>query len=141
MIEEIATEFQRLQGRALLGGAGGDGVDGVGGGKDAGVLRRQDALINAQVVDAAVKAPFGTVSGADAQRLLRLEILVEVVEIDYPFRGPAVEIHLDPLGHAGAVVSDNDVTPALRINALFGVYADGVVQPAHHKIDVNLAVF
>ena len=45
--------------------------------------------------DGAVKAPVGSVAGADAQRLLRLEILVEIVEINLELRGPAVEVDLD----------------------------------------------
>ncbi len=88
-----------------------------------------------------MKAPFTNVSRADTERLLRLKILVEIVQIDDQFRWPTVEVDLNAFSKARAVVSDNDMTWAISGDALFGVYTDGIVQPAHDEVNMNLAVF
>ena len=111
------------------------------------LLRRQDLDvtgvegrgINAGLVDGTHKPASRPAAGADPQRLLALERLIQLIEQHLDGRELAVDIDLHPRRDARAVVGDGDVRPLFGGDDRCRLDADRVVQPALHEVDLDLA--
>src|SRR5438445_756292 len=106
-------------------------------GERRGIFWRQDAIVNARLTDAADEA--GAAAAADAEGLLGLEVLIQIVEIHLELCRLTVEVDFDAGGQARAVVGKSDLMPSVGRQGLGGFDADGVIEPALDEIDVNLA--
>ena len=82
---------------------------------------------------------LGTAARPDAERLACLKRLVQVIEQHSEPGRFAVDVELDPVGHARAVVGQQHVSPSAVRQALRAFHAQGVVQPTLDQVDVNPA--
>ena len=77
-----------------------------------------------------MEAVLRSAAGADAQRVLHLEVLVQHVQIDFELLRDAVDVDLDPIRQPRAIVGQSDMAPAVQWNCVHGFQSRAIVQPA-----------
>ena len=98
----------------------------AGEGRDFGFAQR--STVKPHVINAAGERRAG-VAAADVERLVGANRIAELVVLDRPFLGLAVEIDLDAGRFAGAVVGDEHMLPDIGLERRFRVDLDRVVGP------------
>ena len=81
----------------------------------------------------------GPAAGADPQRLLGLERLIQLIEQHRDGRELAVDIDLHARRDPRAIIGDGDVRPRFSGDDRCRLDADRVVEPALDQVDVHLA--
>ena len=139
LLQEVGAELVGLGRASPIRRLPYDVVDGRRCGDRHHLVRRQGSIIDSHLVDQPPETTSGSSPRSDAKGFLVLEGEVQVIHQHLEFLRLAVDVNPDRLGGAGPVVGHHDVVPPIGGQGPLRLDPDGIVQPAHHQVDVDLA--
>ena len=79
-------------------------------------------------------------AGADAERFVGLEVLIQRIEQNPKLLALPVDVNLYPVSEPGAVIGKQHVVPAVGCQSPLRFYPDRVIQPTYQQPEVNFPV-